>query len=282
LELKERILQGIKSLPTLPTIYSALTEAMSDKLASPTKIAEVISTDQVSVFKILKVANSPFFGFRGRVDTISQAIMYLGFGEIRNIVFSLTVINFFSQDKYLKSFNPLDFWAHSIAVGISSRKIAKEIGERRLENFFLSGILHDIGKLIFIDILGEEYNEVFEYAKQNSCSINKAESEVLGINHAQAGHLIAEKWELPKSIQETIYSHHTLTGISDSNKLVRAVHLGDIMARALNLGNPGDKLIPQPDEKVWIDFGLPNGFFTSNYESILEDFEHTINLMLVE
>lgn len=283
LDIKEKILMGIKNLPTLPTVYAALSEAMNDQMATPQKIAEIISTDQISVFKILKVANSPFFGFRGRIDTISQAIMYLGFSEIKNIVFSLSVIKTFTNSAVLSVFRPIDFWAHSIAVGISTRKIGIAIGERNLENYFLGGILHDIGKLILIEVLKDKYLEVINYSKEKSCTINDAENKVLGMNHAQVGHMVAKKWELPSSIRNTIYRHHTLVEVSEENqKLAASVHLADIMARVLKLGNAGDPQIPAPNSKIWEILHLPPKFFTNIGETILEDYKHTINLMLVD
>ena len=269
MDIRDKIIASVKNLPTLPTIYAALTDAINQKLASSQSIAEVLASDQVSVFKILKVANSPFFGFRGKIDTMNQAIMYLGFNEIKNIVFSLTVINFFSNKKLLEKFRPADFWAHSIAVGIIARKIGQAVGESKLDNYFISGILHDIGKLILLETVSEEYQKVLDTCEIEGVAICEAEKKVIGIDHAEAGRLIAEKWMLPKTLQNVISDHHTLLDLTSSaNKLIPAVHIADVTARALNLGFAGDELIPEPVEKVWEVLGLSAGFFNSSIESI--------------
>jgi HD-like signal output (HDOD) protein len=281
MDIKEKLLTKVKNLPTLPTVYSALSEAMQDPRASSDKIASIISNDQVSAFKILKVANSPFFGFRGRIDTITQAIMYLGFNEVRNIVFAISVIDFFSKDKTLLNFRPVDFWAHSIGVGIITRMIGRGVGEKNLENFFLSGILHDIGKLLFFNIIQNEYSEVLDLVESNRISIKEAEKKVLGIDHSDAGYLLADKWKLPVSLQKVISNHHIGRSNDTADLLVASVHLADIAARILELGYAGDNLVPEPNISVWEVVKLPPGFFAASRSKIMEDYEHAVHLMLV-
>ncbi len=278
----ENIIQNINNLQTLPTIYSSISEAVSDPLATPEKLSKIISIDQVSSFKILKVANSPFYGFRGKIDTISQAILYLGFNEIKNIVFALSVVSFFSKNKVILNLRPADLWAHSIGVGIATRMIGNANGEKNLENYFLAGIIHDIGKLLFFEFTPNDYEKVVSYIVNHNCSIIEAETQVLGIDHCLAGQMIAEKWKLPSSLSDVILHHHTGIKGAESNKLIASVHIADILIRALELGNAGDNLIPQPNLKVWDIIKLPQGFFHSIKDKLMEDFHNTVRLMLAE
>ena len=278
----EKIMSGVNNLPTLPTVYSSLTEAIENPRTSSDMLANIISNDQVSVFKILKLVNSPFYGFRGRIDTISQAILHLGFNEVKNTVFALSVINFFSKDKTLLRFRPVDFWAHSIAVGIVTRLIGAEIGERNLENYFLAGIIHDIGKLIFLEYAHDEYVQVLELVESKRCFIKDAESEIMGIDHSRAGQLLANKWKLPQSIQNSILHHHNGIVSNETDSLVASVHVGDIVARILDLGYPGDNLVPEPNHKVWDFLNISKGFFPLVRKRLLHDYSQTIRLMLVE
>lgn len=282
MNVSEKIMSGVNNLPTLPTVYSSLTEAIEDPRTSSDKLANIISNDQVSVFKILKLVNSPFYGFRGRIDTISQAILHLGFNEVKNTVFALSVINFFSKDKILLNFRPVDFWAHSIAVGIVTRMIGAEIGEKNLENYFLAGIIHDIGKLIFFEYAHDDYVRVLEMVESKRCYIKDAESEVMGIDHSRAGYLLASKWKLPQNVQNSILHHHNGTVGNETDSLVASVHIGDIIARMLELGYPGDNLIPEPNHKVWEILNISKGFFPQIRKRLLQDFSQTIRLMLVE
>ncbi|MCL5028784.1 MAG: HDOD domain-containing protein [Bacteroidetes bacterium] len=278
----EKIMSGVNNLPTLPTVYSSLTEAIENPRTSSEKLANIISNDQASVFKILKLVNSPFYGFRGKIDTISQAILHLGFNEVKNTVFALSVINFFSRDKILLNFRPVDFWAHSIAVGIVTRMIGAEIGGKNLENYFLAGIIHDIGKLIFFEYAHDDYLRVLELVESKRCYIKDAENEVMGLDHSRAGHLLASKWKLPQNIQNSILHHHNGFIGNETDTLVASVHIGDIVARMLELGYPGDNLIPEPNHKVWDILNISKGFFPQIRKRLLQDFSHTIRLMLVE
>lgn len=280
--LSEKILNRVNNIPTLPTIFETLSEALNDPRVTNQKIANIISADQSSAFKVLKVANSPFFGFRGGVDTISQAIMYLGTTEIKNIVFSLTILKMFSKEKKISGFSPIELWAHSIGVGIITRAIGKVISEQKVENYFLAGILHDIGKIILLQFAHEEYQEVLKYVEENNCLIMKAEQEIFGFDHSRIGYLLAEKWRLPQPIKDVILYHSSGITNEDNQKLVTSVHLADIAARILKFGYAGDPLIPQPNPKIWENFNLPNNFFSSNYEKFLDDFNQTVNTILVD
>jgi HD-like signal output (HDOD) protein len=278
----EKLRNGISNLPTLPTVYTSISEVMKDPNARIEKIAQVISADQASAFKILKVANSPFYGYRGKIDTVSQAIMFLGYGEIKNIIFALTVMSYFSKDKSVHKFRPVDFWAHSIAVGLTTRFIGSAIGERVLENYFLSGVLHDVGKLIFFELAAKEYEEVINLVNHKNMLIRDAETEILGIDHSKAGSILSEKWKLPSSVHNAIQNHHAGIVPGENKKLVASVHVADIVARALELGYPGDNFVPKPVPEVWQLLSLPPAYFHSISEKLHQEFENFIRMMLVE
>lgn len=273
---------NIKKLPTLPTIFSAISDAMADPMVTNDEIAKIISGDQASTFKILQVANSAFYGFRNRIDTISQAIMVLGFNEVRNIVLALSVINIFSKEKEIVNFNPVKFWAHSIGVGITTRLVGKESGLTNLENYFISGILHDIGKLFFYIFAGKEYSDVLRIVDEKNCSIYNAETEVFGFDHAYIGSKVAERWHLSHNIIHAI-KYHQIGPVNEKyGKLVAAVHVSNIFTQMMELGNPGDELIPAPNLKAWEVLNLPGDSFDRISKILISDFEQTVNLLLSE
>lgn len=278
----EKTLLEVSNLPTLPTVYTTISEAMDNPNTSTDSLAKIIATDQASSFKILKIVNSPFYGFRGKIETISQAILYLGFNEVRNIVFALSVINAFSKSVNLKQFRPVDFWAHSIAVGIATRMIGMSMGQRNIENYFLGGVFHDIGKLIFFEYGASDYLSVMSLVNSKNCSIQEAETEVFGIDHTRAGKILAEKWKLPASIQNVIFHHHRGQNGKEIDPLLASVHVADIVARVLELGYAGDDLIPQPNIAVWDVLNLSNGFLLSLKAKLIDDFDRAVRLMLEE
>lgn len=280
MDFSDRIKSSINNLPTLPTIYSQISEAMEDEMATNDKIAKIISSDQSSAFKVLKVANSPLYGLHGKIDSISQALMYLGHNEVKNIVFALSIMNIFSKDKNVRGLRPVDLWAHSIGVGVITRNLGIAIGEKNIENYFLAGIFHDIGKIIFLEFAVKEYQRVVDLVVEKNCPIRDAEKEVFGIDHAAAGQILAEKWKLPQSIQDTIYNHHLVMKSNKTIPLLASVHLANIIAHILGFGFGGDNLIAQPNPIVWDVLSLRRGILISLKEKFLEDYSQTIKLLL--
>lgn len=280
MDIVEKITESIKDLPTLPTIFYTISEAMNNPRSTTEDIAKIVSTDQASAFKVLKVANSPFFGFRGRIDTVPQAVLHLGFNELKNIILALSVMKFFSKSTYSEHMKPRDFWAHSIAAGICTRMLGSSVKVPNLEQYFLAGILHDIGKLLLLDLLGEKYLEVFRIIEEKNCLIREAERISIGIDHAEAGRLLAERWKLPPVIKNTIYYHHSGLNDGRTDTLVSCVHVADIAVRMFDLGNPGDRLIPQPNIKALASLGLSAGVFTDITPALMADFKQTISHIL--
>lgn len=278
----DNIISKISTLPTLPTVYSKLTEAIEDPNNTVEQISKIISADQASVFKILKIVNSPFYGFRGKIDTISQAIFYLGFNEVRNIVLALSVINMFSKESSLKDYSPIDLWSHSIGVGILARAIGAAVKEKNLENYFVAGIFHDIGKLIFMEYAAKDYQRVFDLVKTKRVTISESETEIFGVDHAAAGSLLAEKWKLPPSIQKTVRYHHDFNGSEINNLLLCSIYIADIYANAIGLGFDGSPIISQPSNVVWNTVKLKPGYIKSISKKLREDYNHTIKIILVD
>lgn len=276
----EKIIDKINYLPTLPTVFSRLSDAMSNPRISNDEIAAIISSDQAAAIKVLKVVNSAFYGFSGRIDTITRAILYLGLNEVSNLIFAMSVINLFKKKQALMNFRPVEFWAHSIAVGVATRLVGSSMKIQNLENYFLSGILHDIGKLILFEYAGEDYAKVLTLADEKNILIIEAEKEVLGFDHAAIGEQLAIKWNLPSSIKNVIKFHHSGIAAGTNEKLVAAIHIGDIIARTLNLGYPGDNLVPEPNEIVVEKLKLNKNFFSETFTGILKDFELTSKLLL--
>lgn len=276
----DQIIENVKDFPTLPTIYSALLDVMANPRSTVNDVANIITQDQSSSAKLLKAVNSSVYALQVRVDTVSQAIFHLGFNEVKNLVITLSVIKMFSKTKSLASFNVIDFWKHSIAVGVVTRFLGKLIGIKKIENYFLSGIIHDIGKLFFLNNLPDEYAKVTQHVYEKDISIRKAESELLGISHTVVGDMLAEKWKLPNSIRNPI-KYHTEGHINNKiDTQVACVHLANIIARTMELGNPGDYLIPQPNENIWPALNLPPKTFTGSMQSLKNAYEQSVSILL--
>lgn len=278
--LVDRIHDQVNSLPTLPTIYTALNQVIENPRATPEDAAKVIATDQATAFKILRSANSAFYDLNGRVETISQAIIHLGFNEIKNLVAAISIVNMFKKKNNIDNFCPVDFWAHSIGVGVITRFIGQVIGLGNVENFFLAGILHDLGKLIFVEYAKEEYIEALRVAEEKRIPLRDAEMMVLGIDHTFAGELLTERWKLPASIKQAIRYHHSGTIDDKHSVVVASVHLANLCAKLFDMGYSGDVIIQEPNYKIWDVLRLPDNVFKANIQSIVRDYEITVGQLL--
>jgi putative nucleotidyltransferase with HDIG domain len=282
MNLVEKILKNVKDVPTLPTVYSALCAAMADPRSTANDVAKIVSMDQASTIKILRIANSAFFGFSGRIENIHRAIVLLGFNEVHNLILASSVMGVFSKKESSIGFGPRDFWAHCLSVGLIARSIGKLAGGVNVENFFVAGILHDIGKLYLFEFAEDDFVRVLASVEENSRLIREAEVEILGMDHALVGSLLADEWKLPEPIRDAIHYHHFGTVGGKSDLLVASVHVGDILARALGLGHPGDSLVPQPNESVWEVLKLRPGMISEMVPSLLRDYEEAMGRMQLQ
>jgi putative nucleotidyltransferase with HDIG domain len=280
MEIASQLIKNIKEFSTLPTVYSSLLDILADPKSTAQDIANIITCDQASTMKILKVVNSPFYGFSGQIDTVSRAIVILGFNEIYNLILSSFIMDFFLKKEAVLDFRPVDFWGHSIAVGIATRLIGQTQGLPNQENCFVTGVLHDIGKLVFFEYSEDQFAAALALSKRTQQSLHVAEMTVFGMDHTETGALIAERWRFPFSIIQAIRHHQDGIVPGKSDGLTAAVHLGNILCRALELGYPGDDFIPQPNPEALGIINAQPGLLEEITPSLLKSYEETTQFLL--
>lgn len=277
----DKIVNSIKEFPTLPTIFGQLSDAMSNPDVNINYVASIIEKDTASVTKLLKLANSSIFGFRNRINSIPQAILYLGFEEVKNLLLSLKVIQIFrSKDKDIQYITPYDFWTHSVSTAVIGRIIASSVGIRNTDSIFLGGVLHNIGRLLFLLTLPDEYVEVLKMHKYEKVPINEAERKVIGISSSLGGEMLAQKWKLPLTIIDIIKYYQTGTISDKINLNVAIIHIADIVAAMLELGGDGRIYINKPNNIVWQNLQLPKNFFSTNYNRIISETNEQCSIFL--
>jgi putative nucleotidyltransferase with HDIG domain len=280
MEMASQLVKNIKEFSTLPTVYSSLVDILADPKSTTQDVSNIITCDQASTTKVLKVVNSPFYGFSGQIDTVSRAIIVLGFNEIYNLILASYIMDFFLKKEAVLDFRPVDFWGHSIAVGIATRLIGQIQGLPNQENFFVTGVLHDIGKLVFFEFSEDQFAAALALSKRTKQSLHVAEMTVFGMDHSETGALIAERWRFPSSIIQAIRHHQTGIVPGKSDGLTAAVHLGNIFCRALELGYPGDDFIPQPNPEAMEIINAQPGLLKEITPSLLKNYEETTQFLL--
>ncbi|MGB9715376.1 MAG: HDOD domain-containing protein [Thermodesulfovibrionales bacterium] len=264
-----------------PTIFLLINETMNNPKSSILDIARIISNDQGLTARLLKMANSPLYGFPSKIETITQAISILGTQQINDLILATTVLNLFK--KIPEELIDLEsFWNHSIACGISARVIATYRREHNVERFFVAGILHDIGRLILYTKMPELSVEILETNRESKKLLYRIEQEITGYDHADVGGLLADKWKLPLSIKEMVKFHHRPALSTHFPTETAVIHLADILAHAMELGSSGERFVPPLDTNAWESVGLTPSLLSSVMKKIDEQFNETIKALRME
>ncbi|MCU0608189.1 MAG: HDOD domain-containing protein [Chitinispirillaceae bacterium] len=199
-------------LPTLPEISSRLMGLIRNPRASVNDVADIIGQDVSLSAKVLRLANSAYYGMPGKITTINNAVVLLGFRVITTIVLSVTVFDLFPEGKgSSRLFDHKAFWRHSFGCGLIAKHLALCLKKKFLfdpEESFCAGLLHDIGKVVLEQYLHAEFHRALNAAKSDGLPLFTAEKKVLGFTHADAGQWLTAGWGLPSGIGEPLARHH--------------------------------------------------------------------------
>jgi putative nucleotidyltransferase with HDIG domain len=226
--IKEKV-QTIIQLPALPTIAMEVVEMVDNPKTSASKLGRLISTDQALTAKVLKIANSPFYGFPRKISTIDFAIIVLGYDALKEIVISISLVSSL-QKKSDAIFDAKGFWDHSITSGVLARRLARDLGYRVSGEVFVGGLLHDMGVSVIHRYFRNEYKRIVEILQETDLNALEAEESVMGITHAEVGGWLAERWNLPDHLVEAIRFHHTPARADKNKDLVALIHCADMFA----------------------------------------------------
>jgi HD-like signal output (HDOD) protein len=251
----EEVIKDKVNLPTLPAIFTQLNEAVNNPRMSIADIGRIISGDVGLSTRLLRIANSAMYGFPTKIDTISRAVTIIGTQQLRDLALATVVLKFFKGIPH--SLMDLEkFWQHSVACGITARIMATYRREPNVERFFMAGMLHDVGRLVLCLKCPDHMRECLSHVQQNGRSLVETEKEIIGTDHAAVGGALMRSWNLPPSLEEVVLYHHTPL-LAERHPIETAViHVADIIAHAMELGNSGEGLIPLFDAVSFEKTGL--------------------------
>ena len=259
----ERGLTAIRSyidkMPSLPTTVSKILEICNDPQTRPADLNKVISLDPVLMGKVMKLINSAYYGVSQEVTSLVRAIIMLGINTVKNLALSTAVLGTLGKAKDFKALNMEGFWRHSLCVGVTSKLIAKRrrVDNSILEEYFMAGLLHDLGKIPLNNVLSDGYLRAMSTSDRRNVSLYKAEREEIGADHCDVGRFIMENWKLSKEITDAVAFHHTAAGYEGSSRdIVDTVAVANYFANVSEIGFAGDRYPEKPEQAVFTHLGI--------------------------
>ncbi|MFV0347051.1 MAG: HDOD domain-containing protein [Halodesulfovibrio sp.] len=263
-EYKGRVL-AVKNLPTLPKVLEEVTRLMEDPNTSTEQIAKVITFDQVLSAKVLKMVNSPIYGFPGRISSIQHALVLLGFNVIRGLIISTSVFD--DMNKAM-----VGLWEHSVGCALAAGEVAKMLGLKDPEEYAVAGLLHDLGKVVAAVQLPEIKPELEKLVATQDITFLQAEKQLLGFGHDRVNAWLALHWNLPPNISEAISYHHRPLSAQLYTKYACVVHIGNFLTRVFEYGNGGDDNVPVFEPRAMKLLGINQRMLESLLDKLSDAF----------
>jgi len=231
-------LEGLRQMPTIPAVLVPLLHHLQQPVAQfdVQEVTDLLAQDKSLAAQCLQMANSPLFGRWQRVETLRGAVVSLGFHHLSDIAMSCGVLNLLPTDK--KKLDPVVFWEHSLGCALVCRHLARKLKLSDPGNAYLAGLLHDLGIIVNLWVLPQEFRAAFEIAKAEGIPLHEGEERSLGFTHCDSGRILAEDWDLAPNLIEVVSFHHSPEKASWNPELVALVHVADLLCRmgGLNYG----------------------------------------------
>ncbi|MDH5353398.1 MAG: HDOD domain-containing protein [Gammaproteobacteria bacterium] len=233
------LINKIDKLVTLPEVYYRLEAAIEDPASSSDDFSRLLSVDPDLCARLLRMANSAFYSFPARIETIDRAVSTIGLRQITELVLVTSVIEIFNNVP-IEQVDMRSFWEHSVSVGVLSRAIAQFAGLPQSERYYIPGLLHDIGRLALYLKLPGMMGDLIQQVKLQEQSLTVLEMEQLGYSHANVGGYLLEHWKVPQSIYEPVNFHHEPLFAHEFTPISCAVNIADIWVNHKKRGSSGE------------------------------------------
>ena len=267
----------IARMPSLSTTVVKVLETCNDPDASANDLKRVISLDPVLTGRVLKLINSAYYSLGNPVSSLTRAIIMLGVNTVKNLALSFTVLENIKGKSACLSFSSDEFWAHSLCVAVVAKWLAIATGKAPSlsEEYFVAGLLHDLGKLPLYMQFPEVYYRVCKAAKISQTALYPNEIRVLGVDHCEVGRMIARKWSLGARLVESLFNHHNPADSSGKTRdFVYIVSLANHLAICLNIGNAGDHYSDSQNISITMSkVGMDKAMLTDLQESVLSEID---------
>jgi HD-like signal output (HDOD) protein len=220
-------IEKVNNLPTLPTIALEVNKLLKDYESPMEDLVALLEKDQSMVMKILRLVNSSFFGFKSKVNSVGHAVTLMGYNSIQNAVITVSAIEALSLKNKIENFEISAFWRHSVRVAVMSKFIAMHTKLSPAEDAFTSGLLHDVGKIIWANFFPDELVRILQAIEKNSATFYDAEKALDLPTHSMLGSVLAKRWMLPSAMVDSIKYHHSAKNGNANGRLAAVVRMSD-------------------------------------------------------
>ncbi|MDR3164516.1 MAG: HDOD domain-containing protein [Synergistaceae bacterium] len=242
--IQRRVLKRVKDIPSLPQFVIETLKKLDDPKSSASDVGEILRKDESLVLRILRLANSAYYGLSRKITVVPEAISYLGFKTVKSIVLAASVYKFMDSSFTGYSLDRGEMWRHSQGVAATSRYLCEKVRAGDPEEAYIGGLMHDIGKIVLNDYVRFGYSIILRLVEEDGIPFCDAERQVLGFDHAQVGGLVMEQWNLPDVYSYVTIYHHTPeelpSGASEHRKVLDVVHVANSLCLMLGLGIGAD------------------------------------------
>lgn len=237
----------IDRMPSLSTTVAKVLEVCDQPDVAANDLNKIISLDPVLAGNVLKLINSAYYSLPNQISSLTRAIIILGINTVKNLALSTAVLGYMKKSTN-DSLTMDSFWAHSICVGVTAKAIAieKKIPLNQREEFFLAGLLHDLGKIPMAHCFAEEYTACQTLCNEQKIAVQDAEMKVFGFDHQYCGHIIASKWKLGENIIAAMEYHHQPEKSDEVHRLlISSVAIADVYANIFEIGSAGNQYVDE-------------------------------------
>ncbi len=245
---KDKVL-AVNGIPTLPIALQKTMALMDGPRTNLAKVGEVISQDQSLSARVLKMVNSPVYGFPSRIASIHNALVLLGVNTVHGLLISSVVFDIVSK-------HMAGLWQHSLSCSTACKVIAKALKVKDVEEYMLAGLLHDFGKVIITIQIPDATRDINLLVKSEDILSIEAEQLILGFSHSRVNKWVAANWNLPAGISAAMVFHHNPMVAENYKTISSVVHLADFFARLFEVGSSGDTNVSEIDPHVLKHLGF--------------------------
>jgi HD-like signal output (HDOD) protein len=260
---KEQILAIIQTyiskMPALPITVSKILQIANDPKTSPSDLNQVISVDPVLMGRVMKLINSAYYSVNNQITSLVRAIIMLGINTVKNLALSTAVLGQLSSKGNFTALNIDGFWRHSLCVGVTAKLIAiqRKKDPKQLEEYFVAGLLHDIGKIPLNNKLSTEYVNALSLTDKERSPLYIMEERVMEVNHCEVGRLIIKNWNLGPVMEDVVFFHHFIDQYPGANRdVLLTVAAANFFANSFQIGFSGDRFPEKLTLGVFEELGI--------------------------